>query len=81
MIAKLIDGTLVEPNYFEKRKVVITNPNNDILKVAFGYKDVVFDEKPTFDETKQHLEERYNELDNKIQVIYEIIENDIIVEE
>ena len=81
MIAKLIDGTLVEPDYFEKRKVVITNPNNDILKVAFGYKDVVFDEKPTFDETKQHLEERYNELDNKIQVIYEIIENDIIVEE
>ena len=81
MIAKLIDGTLVEPGYFEKRKVVITNPNDDILKVAFGYKDVVFDEKPTFDETKQHLEERYNELDNKIQVIYEIIENDIIVEE
>ena len=81
MIAKLIDGTLVEPDYFEKRKVVITNPNNDILKVAFGYKDVVFDEKPTFDETKQHLEERYNELDNKIQVIYEIVENDIIVEE
>lgn len=81
MIAKLIDGTLVEPDYFEKRKVVITNPNNDILKVAFGYKDVVFDEKPTFDETKQHLEERYNELDNKIQVIYEIIENDSIVEE
>ena len=37
MIAKLIDGTLVEPNYFEKRKVVITNPNNDILKVGFGY--------------------------------------------
>ena len=81
MIAKLIDGTLVEPDYFEKRKVVITNPNNDILKVAFGYKDVVFDEKPTFDETKQHLEERYNELDNKIQVIYEIVENDSIVEE
>lgn len=81
MIAKLINGTLVEPDYFEKRKVVITNPNDDILKVAFGYKDVVFDEKPTFDETKQHLEERYNELDNKIQVIYEIIENDIIVEE
>ena len=81
MIAKLIDGTLVEPDYFEKRKVVITNPNDDILKVAFGYKDVVFDEKPTFDETKQHLEERYNELDNKIQVIYEIIENDSIVEE
>lgn len=81
MIAKLIDGMLVEPDYFEKRKVVITNPNNDILKVAFGYKDVVFDEKPTFDETKQHLEERYNELDNKIQVIYEIIENDSIVEE
>ena len=81
MIAKLIDGMLVEPDYFEKRKVVITNPNNDILKVAFGYKDVVFDEKPTFDETKQHLEERYNELDNKIQVIYEIVENDIIVEE
>lgn len=81
MIAKLIDGTLVEPDYFEKRKVVITNPNDDILKVAFGYKDVVFDEKPTFDETKQHLEERYNELDNKIQVIYEIVENDSIVEE
>lgn len=81
MIAKLIDGTLVEPDYFEKRKVVITNPNNDILKVAFGYKDVFFDEKPTFDETKHHLEERYNELDNKIQVIYEIVENDSIVEE
>lgn len=81
MIAKLIDGTLVEPNSFEKRKVVITNPNDDILKVAFGYKDVVFDEKPTFDETKQHLEEKYNELDNKIQVIYEIVENDSIVEE
>lgn len=81
MIAKLIDGTLVEPNSFEKRKVVITNPNDDILKVAFGYKDVVFDEKPTFDETKQHLEEKYNELDNNIQVIYEIVENDSIVEE
>lgn len=81
MIAKLVDGTLVEPNSFEKRKVVITNPNDDILKVAFGYKDVVFDEKPTFDETKQHLEEKYNELDNKIQVIYEIVENDSIVEE
>lgn len=81
MIAKLVDGTLVEPNSFEKRKVVITNPNDDILKVAFGYKDVVVDEKPTFDETKQHLEERYNELDNKIQVIYEIVENDSIVEE
>ena len=46
MLGKMINGVLVTPSASELKKVVITNPTEELLKFIMGYKDLVIDEKP-----------------------------------
>lgn len=70
MIGKIIEGVLIVPTENERKKIIITNPNDEILKIAMGYKDLVYDEKPEYDAETQYLEESVEETDEAIYVHY-----------
>ena len=66
MLGKLVDGALVTPSEYEKKKLVITNPSDDVLKYVLKYKDLVIDEEPEYDDMTQYLEIFFEETDTKI---------------
>lgn len=47
----------------EKKKIVITNPGEESLKFNLGYKDLIIDEQPVYDEVTQYLNSIYEETD------------------
>lgn len=63
MLGKLIDGTLITPSEMEKKKIIITNPSEESLKFNLGYKDLIIDEEPVYDEMTQYLQPIYEETD------------------
>lgn len=79
MLGKLINGVLMTPSDNEKRKIVITNPSDELLKFAMNYKDLVYDELPEYDAETQYLEQEIEEADELITVKY--IVKDISIEE
>ena len=50
---------------------IYTNPTEDTVRKA-GYKDVVYDGVPEYDEVTQYLQEVYTEDDTTIYVSYEV---------
>lgn len=68
MIGKLVNGALVEA----PKKIVIANPTEELLKSEMGFKDVVDDSNPMYDETKEHLVASYEEQEDKIIRHYEV---------
>ena len=80
---RLVDGTLKKYNggfvVYDNR--IYTNPKKETVKLA-GYKDLVYGEKPEYDEETQYLNEVYTEDDTTIYVNYEVvdIEGDIVNE-
>lgn len=52
---------------------IYTNPTEDTVRKA-GYKDVVYDAMPEYDEETQYLQEVYTEDDATITVHYEVKE-------
>lgn len=68
MIGKLVNGALVEA----PKKIVIANPTEELLKSEMGFKDVVDDNNPMYDETKEHLVASYEEQEDKIIRHYEV---------
>lgn len=56
---------------------IYTNPTEETVRKA-GYKDVVYDTMPEYDEETQYLQEVYTEDDTAITVRYEV--KDIEVE-
>lgn len=54
-------------------KLHISNPTEDQLKFA-GYKPIVEDEVPTYNEETQYLQEVYTETENEIHKSYVIRE-------
>lgn len=72
MLAKLVDGALVTPSEYEKKKLVITNPSDDVLKYVLKYKDLVIDEDPEYDAENQYLEVVFEETDNQIIQHWEV---------
>lgn len=66
MIGKIVNDKLTKPSEYEKKKLVITNPSDDILKFVLGYKDLIVDEEPEYDIQKQYLETVFEETENKI---------------
>lgn len=58
---------------------IYTNPTEDTVRKA-GYKDVVYDTMPEYDEETQYLQEVYTEDDTTIYVSYEVkdIEGEMI---
>lgn len=57
---------------------IYTNPTEEIVRKA-GYKDVVYGEKPEYNEETQYLNTVYTEDDTTIYENYEVV--DIEVEE
>lgn len=51
---------------------IYTNPTEETVRKA-GYKDVVYGNKPEYDEEKQYLMETYTEDDASIYVRYEVM--------
>ena len=56
----------------EKKKIVITNPGEESLKFNLGYKDLIIDEQPVYDEVAQYLNSIYEETDLVIIQHWEI---------
>ena len=80
MLGKIIDGALVTPSENEKKKIVISNPTDEQLKLIMGYKDLVIDDEPEISE-EQYLEPFYEELDNCIIKHWEIKDiSDVVLE-
>ena len=79
MLGKIVNGILMTPSENEKRKIVITNPSDELLKLAMNYKDLVYDEQPEYDVETQYLEQEIEETDELITVHY--IVKDISIEE
>jgi hypothetical protein len=84
MLGKLIDGVLITPSANERKKIVITNPTDKILKSVMGYKDLFYDDEPEYDIENQYLEQDIEETDTTITVhwiVKDIILEDIMIED
>ena len=57
---------------------IYTNPTEEVVRQA-GYKDLVYGDKPEYDEETQYLNEVYTEDDTTINVNYEV--TDIVIQE
>ena len=72
MLGKIIEGTLITPSENERRKLVIANPTDEILKQILGYKEVNEADKPEYNEEAQYLKPVYTESDGGISVTWEV---------
>lgn len=70
---RLEDGTLkkFKGGFVVLNNRIYTNPTEETVRKA-GYKDVVYDDMPEYDETTQYLAEVYTEDDTTIYVGYEV---------
>ena len=77
---KLENGTLkkFKGGFVVLDNRIYTNPTEEIIRKA-GYKDVVYGEKPEYNEETQYLNTVYTEDDTTIYENYEVV--DIEVEE
>lgn len=72
MFGKIIDGKLViAGNKIEITNGWITNPTEEQLKEN-GYKEIVYNDKPTYDVENEKLQEKYTDK-KKITVNYDIV--------
>ena len=74
MLGKLVDGNLIRPSENERKKIIITNPSIESLKYNLGYKDLIVDVNPSYDEETQYLEAVYEETEDTIYVHWEVKE-------
>ena len=81
MLGKLIDGTLITPSEMERKKIIITNPSEESLKFNLGYKDLIVDEQPEYDEMTHYLKTIYEETDATIIQHWEVIEISAMINE
>ena len=68
MIGKLVNGELVEA----PKKIVIANPTDELLISLMGFKPVVDDNNPIYDDSKEYLAASYKEQEDKIIRHYEV---------
>ena len=77
---KLKDNKLVKFNggfvVYDNR--IYTNPTEEIIRKA-GYKDLVYDAQPEYDETTHYLVREFEEQDNRIVIHWRMEE--IVIEE
>lgn len=72
MLGKIIEGTLITPSENERRKLVIANPTDEILKQILGYKEVTESEQPEYNDETQYLKPVYTESGSGISVTWEV---------
>ena len=70
MLGKIIEGTLITPSENERRKIVIANLTDEILKQILGYKEVAESDKPEYNDETQYLKPVYTESDSGISVTW-----------
>lgn len=75
MLGKLVDGVLITPSEYERKKIIITNPSDESLKFNMGYKELIIDEEPEYDAKTQYIEPEYEETD--VSVIQHWVIKDI----
>ena len=76
---KVKDGKLTKYNsgFVVYNNRIYTNPTKETLEKV-GYKEnIVYDEKPEFNDELQYLIEVYNEDDTTIHVSYDVVDIDI----
>lgn len=75
---KLENGTLKKFNggFVVLNNRIYTNPKEEIVRKA-GYKDLVYNDKPEYDEETQYLQEVYTEDETTIYVSYEVVDIEI----
>ena len=75
---KLENGTLkkFKGGFVVLDNRIYTNPTEEIIRKA-GYKDVVYGEKPAYNQETQYLNEVYTEDDTTIYVGYEVVDIEI----
>ena len=66
MLGKLVNGNLIKPSENEFKKIIITNPSIESLKYNMGYKDLVIDEQPEYNEETQYLIPAYEETETTV---------------
>lgn len=72
MLGKIIDGKLVIAGRIIKEgNTTITNPTEEKLK-ELGYKEIEYNERPTFDKEEEKLQEIYTDGET-ITVSYEVV--------
>lgn len=74
MIGKIINGILTEPTEGERKKIVIANPTDEMLKYVMGYKDVTVEPEPDYDIITQTLTPVYTEAEDGITVSWTVTE-------
>ena len=56
-LGRSLDGKITFCPEAERKRIIIVNPSEDILKYTLGYKDIIIpDEKPEYDLDTQYLE-------------------------
>ena len=58
---------------------LIINPTPEQLR-HYGYKELVYSDKPEYDEETEYLEERYQDMGEYILAYYEVHENNMLDE-
>ena len=71
MLGKLINGVLMTPTANERKKITITNPTDEHLKLIMFFKDVIVDEEPKIS-SKQYLVPVYEETETTIFQHWEV---------
>ena len=66
MLGKLVNGRLIQPSANERKKIVITNPTDKLLKLVMGYKDLSVTPEPEYDMETQYLSPVYEETETEI---------------
>lgn len=66
MLGKLVNGRLIQPSANERKKIVITNPTDGILKFVMKYKDLTIAPEPEYDMETQYLSPVYEETETEI---------------
>lgn len=66
MLGKLVNGNLIQPSANERKKIVITNPTDKLLKLVMGYKDLSVTPEPEYDMETQYLSPVYEETETEI---------------
>lgn len=72
---KLENGTLKRYNggFVVYNNRIYTNPTEETVRLA-GYKNLVYNEMPEYNEETQYLNEVYTEDDTTIYVDYEVVD-------
>lgn len=86
MLGKWVNERLIEPSANERKKIVITNPSDGLLKFVMKYKETTIAPEPEYDaETQYIVMVRRDETETELFLDWEVkeieFEEPLIIEE